>query len=134
MYITRETDYALRILRALASGEKMTAEQICDQEALPQQFAYKILKRLSKAEWLQSIRGADGGFKLTQNLKKVNLLDLMHTMDSTPLVGACMDHAYECSWQTKHQKPCSFHNYLAELQTVLTGQLQSKTLDEIIKL
>ena len=39
MLITRETDYALRTLRALSCGEKMTQKAICEQEAIPAQFA-----------------------------------------------------------------------------------------------
>ena len=49
MVITRETDYALRILRALLDGKLHTAGQIAQDELLPQAFAYKILKKLEKA-------------------------------------------------------------------------------------
>ena len=44
MIMTRETDYAVRILRALSCGERMTVRQVCDLELVPVQFAYKILK------------------------------------------------------------------------------------------
>ena len=43
MVITRETDYALRILRALLDGELHTVGQLAQDELLPQAFAYKIL-------------------------------------------------------------------------------------------
>ena len=43
MIITRETDYALRILRSLLDGELHTVGQIAQDEFLPQSFAYKIL-------------------------------------------------------------------------------------------
>ena len=32
LLVTREADYALRILRALAGGEQRTAADICEQE------------------------------------------------------------------------------------------------------
>ena len=48
MIMTRESDYAVRILRALAGGEKMTVGRICEAEFVPVQFAYKILKKLAK--------------------------------------------------------------------------------------
>ena len=48
MVITRETDYALRILRALLDGKLHTAGQIAQDELLPQAFAYKILKKLGE--------------------------------------------------------------------------------------
>lgn len=49
LVITRETDYALRILRALLDGELHAAGEIAQTELLPQAFAYKILKKLENA-------------------------------------------------------------------------------------
>ena len=63
MVITRETDYALRILRALLDGELHTVGEIAQAELLPQAFAYKILKKLERrACWRSSgaRRGAAG--------------------------------------------------------------------------
>ena len=63
MVITRETDYALRILRALLDGKLHTAGQIAQDELLPQAFAYKILKKLEKAGlvgWSAERRAAAG--------------------------------------------------------------------------
>ena len=64
MLITRETDYALRILRALLDGELHTAGQIAQDQLLPQSFAYKIMKKLEKAGMVQMIRGTAGGCRL----------------------------------------------------------------------
>ena len=60
MVITRETDYALRILRALLDGKLHTAGQIAQDELLPQAFAYKILKKLEKAGLVEVVRGTAG--------------------------------------------------------------------------
>ena len=43
MFITRECDYAVRIVRALADGEKLCVSRICEKEALTSAFVYKIL-------------------------------------------------------------------------------------------
>ena len=61
MIVTRETDYALRILRALEEGRSMTAGELAEEEELPQKFAYKILKKLHKAGYIRIRRGASGG-------------------------------------------------------------------------
>ena len=49
--ITRETDYALRILQSLLNGEKKSVGEISEQELIPQQFAYKIMKKLSTCQF-----------------------------------------------------------------------------------
>ena len=53
MLITRETDYAMRILRALSGGTQMTAQTISDLHQVPKPFAYKGLKGLHKAGYKQ---------------------------------------------------------------------------------
>ena len=64
MLISRETDYALRILRALSDGKKRSIEEICSLEATPKQFAYRIIKKLETAGWIIITRGAEGGCRL----------------------------------------------------------------------
>ena len=49
MLITRETDYALRILRSLAQGSCLTVGELAEKETLPLKFTYKIIKKLEKA-------------------------------------------------------------------------------------
>ena len=49
MLITRECDYAVRVVRALAPGKRMSVGEICEKESITAPFAYKILKKLQKA-------------------------------------------------------------------------------------
>ena len=46
MIITKETDYALRILRVLLDGEKHSVAEMSETEFIPNQFAYQILRKL----------------------------------------------------------------------------------------
>ena len=48
MIITKETDYALRILRVLLDGEKHSVAEMSETELIPNQFAYQILKALRR--------------------------------------------------------------------------------------
>lgn len=94
MLITRETDYALRVLRALSEGEQLTAGDISEQQMVPKPFAYKIIKKLSKAGFVRITRGADGGCRLAVGLDKVTLYDLMVAMEEDSAVIACMEPGY----------------------------------------
>ena len=64
MLITRETDYALRMLRVLLDEEKHSAAEMAETELIPMQFAYQILRKLSAGELVQVSRGAAGGLSL----------------------------------------------------------------------
>ena len=62
MIITRETDYAIRILRSLADLQLKNIREISDEQMIPRQFAYKISKKLERAGFIEIIRGAQGGY------------------------------------------------------------------------
>ncbi len=42
MLITRECDYAIRIIRALSSGDIMNVPTICEKESLTSAITYKM--------------------------------------------------------------------------------------------
>lgn len=115
MLITRETDYALRMLRVLLDGEKHSAAEMAETELIPMQFAYQILRKLSAGELVQVSRGAAGGCRLSCDLRGVSLYDLMVVMGEHDVLCACMEPGYDCRWQSEHGK-CAIHCQLTELQ------------------
>lgn len=131
MVITRETDYALRILRALLDGELHAAGEIAQTELLPQAFAYKILKKLEKAGLLEIRRGTAGGCRLTADLDQTSLYDLMLAMGERSGLSACMEPDYQCSWRSSHGG-CGVHCKLLEIQRALDMELRSHSLREIL--
>ena len=102
MLITRETDYALRMLRVLLDGEKHSAAEMAETELIPMQFAYQILRKLSAC-------------RLSCDLRGVSLYDLMVVMGEHDVLCACMEPGYDCRWQSEHGK-CAIHCQLTELQ------------------
>ena len=131
MIITRETDYALRILRALLDGELHTAGQIAQDELLPQSFAYKILKKLEKNGLIEVVRGTAGRCRLASDLSATSLYDLMIAMGERSGLSSCMDPEYPCSWRSCHGG-CTVHGKLMEIQKKLDNELRSHSLQEIL--
>jgi len=129
--ITKETDYALRLLRVLADGERHTAADLAEGELVPQPFAYKILKKLARAGLVQVTRGAEGGWQLAADLEKTTLYDLMAAMEEDRCLSACMDPAYRCAWRARHDG-CSVHCRLAAIQEKLDRELKSHSLAELL--
>ena len=133
MLITREVDYALRILRALSKGGQFTAVDLAESEQIPQQFAYKILKKLKIGKLLTVQRGAMGGYTLTADLHHVSLYDLLNMMENTKYVSSCMDENHQCAWRAKRDNaPCMVHIHVAGIQTSLDQHLKSYSLYELI--
>jgi len=132
MIISRETDYALRILRALSDGQQITTEEICKREVLPQQFVYKILKKMERAGYIQIIRGTNGGCRLITDLKNRSLFDLIEIMEADRKISACTQPGFECAWRLKNGTKCTVNNKLIQIQNVLDTELRAHSLHQML--
>lgn len=133
MLISRETDYALRILRALAGGERVATTELSKNEHIPQSFAYKIIKKLENANLINIFRGINGGSELACDLSKISLLDFMEIMGEHLHVNACLESGYECSWVKAHGDcVCHVHSSLIELQHKIKELFEQYSLQDIL--
>ena len=133
MIITRETDYALRILRALAEGERMTAGELAQRDQVPQAFAYKIIKKLAKGGLVEIVRGAEGGCRLTADLDSATLYDVMACMEENAFVAACIAPGYVCAWrEARGGQVCGVHCQLVQIQSKLDQELKAHTLRNLL--
>jgi len=131
MLLTRECDYGLRIIRALASGNKTTAEEICNAENIPGQFAYKILKKLERAGYLMSCRGRDGGYWLVKPLAEITIYDIVSAIDENLFVNECLRDDRPCI-RNPGDSPCDIHRELERIQDVLMKELHEKVISKIV--
>lgn len=129
--ITREIDYAIRIVRTLEWNGQQAAVEIAEKEGIPLPFAYKILKKLAKAEIVKIYRGASGGYQLLRPSGDLNLLDVAKAMDDEILITECMDQDYRCSSQQSQQ--CTVHREFLRIQQVLEREMSSKSISELLK-
>lgn len=131
MLLTRESDYAIRVVRALKSGDKMAVKDVCIEEEIPEPFTYKILKKLEKAGIVKSIRGAQGGYYLVKKPEDLRLFDVVIAIDPEFAITQCTVENCSCS---RHEKlaPCTVHQELNRIQDVLIKELKSKTLEQIL--
>ena len=132
MILNRECDYSLRVFRSLANGDKKTVEEICQDESIPEPFAYKLLKKLEKSGFLKSFRGRGGGYQLKKELHTFTILDVIRTINPNLYFFECLRKEDECPNKTG-KNPCKIHDFLKETQNVLTNQITSLTLHDILQ-
>ena len=76
MLLTRECDYAVRILRALSSGKTTSVQDICRAEEISAPITYKLARKLEQSGYVKSYRGAEGGYALSVGLDAVSYTHL----------------------------------------------------------
>lgn len=114
----------------MSGGEQVTAGDICRREDLPQQFVYKILKKLQRAGLVQITRGAEGGCRLSSDLRKITLYDLAEIMEADKMISACMRPGFQCSKNQESQ--CRVNKRLRQIQQVLDAELRAHSLYEML--
>jgi Rrf2 family protein len=130
MLISRECDYAIRIVRQLISGEKKRAEEICAAENVSVQFAYKILKKLEEGGLVNVYRGVQGGYSLAKEGNEITLYDIFIAMEDDLGISACLNQGYCCPMNTANN-PCKVHCELEKIQSVMVDLMKEKTLTEL---
>ncbi|MDR1572044.1 MAG: Rrf2 family transcriptional regulator [Clostridiales Family XIII bacterium] len=131
MLISRECDYAVRIVRALADGGRKTAETVSAREKISCQFTYKILKKLEKNGLVRSFRGAQGGYSLARGTDEFSLYDIFAAVEGHTLLTACLQKGFDCP-MNRGDSPCSVHAEFARLQEAMVSGLKEKRVSEIL--
>ena len=128
MLLTREDDYAIRMMRSMKDGAKHTVKDICREEEIPEAFAYKILRKLQNAGLVAVERGASGGCYLKIPLDGLNLYDVVTAVDEEPLIMTCLKK--RCSRNTDENR-CRVHTELVKIQEVLIEELKARRLSDL---
>ena len=132
MLLTKECDYGVRILRTLSEGTKKTVDTICKNETIPNKYAYKILKKLEKAGILISIRGRDGGYKLSKELKDIKLFDVAVAVDNSFFIFDCVKAGVAEKCPNNSTNQCNVHQEFVKIQNVLKEEFLNRNMHDVI--
>ena len=74
MRLTRQTNYAVRILMFCASNPGLSrVAQIAEFYAISEPFLFKILQALTKSGFIETVRGRSGGIRLAMPADEIRL-------------------------------------------------------------
>ena len=91
MYITLETDYAVRIVSVLCrSRVKMDAKTISEQACVTIRFSLKILRKLLSNDIVRSFKGTQGGYIVNKDPKDITLLMIVEAIEGTYCFSRCL--------------------------------------------
>ncbi len=130
MLITREMDYAVRVVRALKDGTKVSASEVAKKEHLPQAITYKVLNSLLKSKLIGSMRGVNGGYYLKCDLSNTTLYDICVALGEDMSITECVREGYECI--NNRCGECILNKEFNRIQSSLNRELQMTTLDKLL--
>ena len=125
--ISTTSQYALRALTHIASmpeGSTVLSRDLAGATHVPPNYLSKVLLTLRNAGFLQSTRGAGGGYRLNRRADTIYLIDVVELFEGSKAKPTCLLNQRPCSDET----PCNAHRVWRELSMVYNGFLVTTTL------
>ena len=97
--ISRQTDYAVRVvlhLACLEKGAQVSIAEISESRSLPMPFVRRLIKPLVTRGILVSARGSSGGIRLARPAGEISLLDVVQAMEGGMALNHCADADKGC--------------------------------------
>lgn len=130
MQITRQTEYAVRVMLELArlpKGEMLSAREISEKQQIPEVFLKKTIQILARAGLVHTQRGPRGGVQLAKDPTEVTLADILVAVEGPLALNVCLVPGYECV----NKPDCKVHRVLARAQKALVSELSCNSLAEL---
>ncbi len=88
------TDYAVVLMVQLVregEGASCSASHLSEKTRLPEPTVAKVMKKLSQAKIVESLRGASGGYRLSRAPEQLSVCDVIEAMDGPIAIASCVD-------------------------------------------
>lgn len=132
--INRQTDYAVRVILALAKraeNTRLSTAEIQREMLIPPSFMGRIVAQLAKHALVQTFPGRDGGLSLPCSASKITLKDVVEAFEGPILLSECM--------QAKGEEDCPFRSNCpvrtkwSRVQVAMLREMASITFEELAK-
>lgn len=93
MRLTKQTNYAVRILMYCAANEGRMSHipEIARAYGMSEPFLFKVLQLLNHAGLVETSRGRNGGVRLGRSAAKISLFDVVKVTEDGFLMAECFE-------------------------------------------
>jgi Rrf2 family transcriptional regulator, iron-sulfur cluster assembly transcription factor len=130
MHLTREGDYAIRVLVDLAGrapGEVVRTEDLTVTTGVPRAYLAKIVQALARAHLVLTRQGPGGGVSLGDDPARISLRRMVEAIEGPIHLNRCLLRAGECP----RDGFCAVHPVWARIQAVLIRELEAVRLEDL---
>lgn len=130
MKITTKGRHAVRVMIDIARSEKefVSITEISHRQHITTKYLEQIISLLVKKDLLESMRGANGGYKLTKKVSEYNIKEILDATGDTTELAECLK-GKECPVSNR----CDSVIVWRELTNLINDYLEKVTLEDLIK-
>jgi len=132
MRLTRQTNYAVRILMYCAANDAPLSRigDIAKAYQVSELFLFKILQPLTKSGLIESVRGRNGGIRLGRAADKITLLHVVKVTEENFAMAECFENdASECPLVDS----CGLNSALRQALNAFFEVLSTYSIDDLVK-
>jgi len=127
--ISRKVEYGIIALKYLHSQKSLCkSKEISNKFGIPPEVMAKILQGLAKAQFIQSIQGAKGGYKLVRNPSEISMKDVIEVIDGPIEIVDCVLGKCRCP----QAGVCNIQSPLSSVQEKLCEFFGDITLVDLV--
>ena len=130
MRFHRDVEYALISLSVMIKERRLySARELSGSNNVPYGLLCKILQRLSSAQFLESIQGPKGGYRLAVDPEEVSLSEIMDAVHGEEHVAPCLDEG-DCG----REGDCTIRPGGLKVQSMWDNLITRMTLAEFVSM
>lgn len=131
MKISTKGRYALRLMLDLAinhTGSYIPLKTVAQRQEISDKYLEQIIHQLSKAGFVQSARGAQGGYRLTRTPAQYTIGEILRSVEGSLAPVSCLD----CSTPCDKIDSCITIGLYKKIQDAIDGVVDNTTLEDMI--
>ncbi|MBE5966220.1 MAG: Rrf2 family transcriptional regulator [Lachnospiraceae bacterium] len=132
MKISTKGRYALRLMLDLAlnnTGEYISIKSIASRQDISEKYLEQIISLLNRAGYVKSIRGAQGGYRLSKDPKEYTVGMLLRLTEGSLMPVDCLDlNIDDCD----RVNACVTREVWQKLYDAILGVVDHITLQDLV--
>lgn len=130
MHLTREGDYAVRVIVELAGHaprELVRTAELARATGVPKPYLAKVVQALARARLVATLQGPAGGVCLTRDPATITLREMVEAIEGSIHLNRCLRQPGECSRDVF----CTVHPVWARIQALVIRELEAVTARDL---
>jgi Rrf2 family transcriptional regulator, cysteine metabolism repressor len=110
------------------TGSYIPLKTVAQRQEISDKYLEQIIHQLSKAGFVQSARGAQGGYRLTRTPAQYTIGEILRSVEGSLAPVSCLD----CSTPCDKIDSCITIGLYKKIQDAIDGVVDNTTLEDMI--
>ena len=133
MELNNTSQYAIRILSFIANNgidRLISAKELSAVLDIPYKFLTKIMTDLVKLDFVISIRGREGGFKLARAASSISIMNILNAFNEFVDHERCILGIDHCVGSSSNKR-CILHDQWSKPKAMIIEMYEGTTIENI---